>query len=50
MSIDANLSLLTAAIAQLEHDLSWLRRLKSAVERGDALGRANILREQGFRS
>lgn len=45
--IDSNLDLLEAAIAQLESDLMWLKRLRSAITRGDEAARLAILRERG---
>ncbi len=44
--IDANLTLIDASITQIESDLTWLRRLKAAIERGDVAGRVAILRER----
>lgn len=48
--IDSNLDLIEAAIAQLEADVMWLRRLRGAITRGDARERAAILRERTIAS
>lgn len=43
-----NLEFVQRAIATLEQDLSWMKRLEALILSGDEEGRLNLLHEVGF--